>query len=711
MIYSKNWVAKLCLVFISFGLQNSCNTKRISLNNTYTNYVDPFIGTDGTGHTYPGPSLPFGMVQPGPDNRDEGWDYTSGYQFKDSVIMGFSQTRASGTGINEFGDILIQPFTKRGITTFSTGYVKSTEKARPGYYTVTLANDVKVELTCTERVALHRYSYPVSGEKLLLIDFQHGLRFLTDSLVLESEITFENNNTITGYCRTRNWVERKYFFTIQFNQPFIDVDTLPRGKKDKAPSYTVLFKNDNSTLITKIALSTVGVVGAKKNLAAELAHWDFEKIVNEADKKWNKYLSRIDIDASNDTKKTFYSALYRLFLQPSNIADVDGTYRGPDDKIYRSKSTSGAYYSTFSLWDTYRAAHPLYTILVPEMVDDFINSMVQHSLRAGFLPIWTAWGQDNYCMIGNHSIPVITDAFMKGFKGFDSKMAFNEMIKSTTSSHINSNFELLNRYGYYPFDSLRDESVSRTLEHGVDDYAISLFAKHIFADSLYNLYSKRSLYYKNLFNPQTRHMQGKNSKGEWRSSFNPLIATSPMNNPGDYTEANAWQYFWTPAQYDVKGLQDLLGGVDAFEKQLDLFFSTPSLNPQKHLGQEAMIGQYAHGNEPSHHVAYLYAFTRNPDKGKKIIASICQNFYKPAPNGLIGNDDCGQMSAWYIFSMLGFYPVNPANATYVQGLPQIKKATIRNGDKIIEVSQRNNGDLLINGCKPSFPSFDHTFFK
>jgi predicted alpha-1,2-mannosidase len=343
------------------------------------------------------------------------------------------------------------------------------------------------------------------------------------------------------------------------------------------------------------------------------------------------------------------------------------------------------------------------------MVPDFVNSMLQHSRQAGFLPIWTAWGQDNYCMIGNHAIPVITDAYMKGFTGFDAQDALTEMVKTTTINHINSDWALLNRYGYYPFDSLSNEAVSRTLEHGVDDYAVALLARRLKADSLAALFSKRSIYYKNLFDSTTGLMRGKNSRGEWRNPFYPLDATSPMNNPGDYTEANAWQYFWTPAQYDIAGLQSLLGGQDAFEQKLDSFFSITTPNPNKHLGQEAMIGQYAHGNEPSHHVAYLYAFTKSPQKGQKIIREICNRFYKPTPDGLIGNDDCGQMSAWYIFSMLGFYPVNPANATFVQGLPQLDRAVIRTGKKTIEITRNSQGALLINGRIAPNPLFDYKF--
>lgn len=660
----------------------------------YTIYVNPFIGTEGTGHTFPGPCMPFGMVQPGPDNVDKGWDYTSGYQYKDSIIIGFSQTRANGTGINEFGDILLQPFTTDKKESFGETYLKETETSSPGYYTVTLNNQVKVELTCTERVAFHQYTYPTSNAKLL-VDLQHGLRFLTDSLVLESDVKIEGNNTIIGYCHTKNWVEKKYFFTIQFNHPFASSIVLERKAKEAAPRYLLSFNLNNKILQTKIALSTVSVDGAKNNLQKELPGWDFNATVAHAKKVWNSYLNRIEIEAPQKQKEIFYSCMYRLFIQPSNIADVDGKYRGADDSVRTAKN--GEYYSTLSLWDTYRAAHPLYTLIAPERVNGFINSMIEHSKSAGFLPIWSAWGKDNYCMIGNHAIPVIADAYMKGFFGFNAEEALKQMIKSTTENHINSNYTLLHQYGYYPFDSLDNEAVSRTLEHGVDDYCIAMMADKMGRKEVASTYYKRANYYKNLYDSSTRQMRGKDSKGNWRSPFNPLMATSPMNNPGDYTEANAWQYFWTPAQYDVEGMIKLLGGKKNFTAQLDSFFTTKALNSNKHLGQEAMIGQYAHGNEPSHHIAYLYAYSDKPERGKELITQICNEFYNNTTTGMIGNDDCGQMSAWYIFATLGFYPVNPVSGDFIIGQSQVKKATVHLKDgKLLVINNNNSKSVMLN---------------
>lgn len=666
---------KIVLFFFLFSLNTICGSAQTK---DFTKYVNTFIGTQGTGHTFPGPSMPFGMVQPGPDNVDRGWDYTSGYQYKDSIILGFSQTRANGTGINEFGDVLLQPFTKEKKENFGETYVKASEKASPGYYAVTLNNKVKVELTCTERVAFHQYTYPSLSAKLL-VDLQHGLRFLTDSLVLESEVKIENATTISGWCHTKNWVDKKYFFTIQFNQPFVSSTILERKAKEAAPRYVLDFDLMNNILQTKIALSTVSVAGAKNNLHRELPGWNFNGVVARAKKVWNTHLNRIEIEAPKNQQEIFYSCMYRLFLQPSNIADVDGKYRGADDSVRVAEGNE--YYSTLSLWDTYRAAHPLYTLIAPERVNGFIRTLMAHSKAAGFLPIWTAWGQDNYCMIGNHAIPVIADAYLKGFTGFNAEKALQQMVKSTSENHINSNWTLLNKYGYYPYDSLDNEAVSRTLEHGVDDYCIALMADKMGKKAITATYYKRAGYYKNIYDSSIRQMRGKSSKGYWRTPFNPLTATSPMNNPGDYTEANAWQYFWTPAQYDVKGIQKLLGGKKNFTDQLDSFFTIKAINPNKHLGQEAMIGQYAHGNEPSHHIAYLYAYTDEPDKGRKLITKICKEFYNNTTTGMIGNDDCAQMSAWYIFSTLGFYPLNPASAEFVMGMPQIKKAVLKLGNK------------------------------
>ncbi len=671
----------------------------------YTQFVNPFIGTDGTGHAFPGACLPFGMVQPSPDNRDNGWDYTSGYQYKDSIIIGFSQTHMNGTGISDLGDILLQPFVGEKVEKFGTTYLKETEKANPGYYTVTLKDTIKVELTATERVAFHRYTFPTNKAKVLA-DLQHGLRFLTDTLVVESDVKIIGNNTISGYCRTKNWVDRKHFFVIIFDKPFQKSQELPKRGNEKAPRYILDFDlAENQILQAKISLSTVSTEGAELNLKTELPAWNFEEVCENAKKLWNSYLSRIEIEAEQAQKEIFYTSMYHLFIQPTNIADVDGKYRGADDKIYTAKSK--VYYSTLSIWDTYRAAHPLYTIISPEKVEGFIETMLAHHKAAGYLPIWTLWGQENNCMIGNHAIPIITDAYMKGFKGFDANEALQAMIETTTRNHANCDWNLYNEYGYYPFDKIDNEAVSRTLESGYDDYCVALLAEKLGKKDIAATYYKRASYYKNLFDKSTGLMRGKDTKGNWRTPFEPLRPTSPMNNPGDYTEANAWQYSWASSQHDVEGYISLLGGREAFTEHLNKFFTIEGEKDNKHLGQEGMIGQYAHGNEPSHHIAYLYAYSTQPNRGTELLKQIYNQFYKNTPNGITGNDDCGQMSAWYILTTMGFYPVNPATGEFVFGFPQAFKikVNLQNGKSLfIESSNKSDKsvtkvDLYFEGNK------------
>jgi predicted alpha-1,2-mannosidase len=663
---------KMLVCFVLGLLGNSFQAQK------YIQFVNPFIGTDGTGHTFPGPSMPFGMVQPGPDNQDYGWNHTSGYQYKDTFLLGFSQTRFSGTGINEMGDILLLPI-HPAKANLKNAYRKETETASVGYYGLTKQDGVKVELTCSERVAFHQYTFP-ENQAQVFIDFQHGLRFVFEAndpkgLVLESDIKFENDSTISGYGYTDNWVERKYFFTMTFDQPFVKSTALAQKPNDKAPKYLLDFVLDASrTLKVKIALSTVDAAGAKRNMEAEINHWDFQKVRDQNRKSWENYLSRIDIKAPQKQKEIFYTSLYHLLLQPSNIADIDGRYRGADDVI--RTAANKAYYSTLSNWDIYRGAFPLLQIVAPEKIDGIVQSMLLHHKAKGFLPIWTAWGQDNYCMIGNHAIPMILSAYQNGFNGFDTEEALKAMVETSTVSHVNSDWEMYTKFGYYPFDLLDNESVSRTLESGYDDWCVAEMARKLGREDIVLDFHKRAVYYRNLFDPETMFLRGRHSNGQWRTPFDPLMATSPLNNPGDYTEANAWQYFWTPAQYDIPGVMQLLGGEANFTKKLNAFFSTESLNPNKFLGQEAMIGQYAHGNEPSHHIIYLYAFTDQFKTGQKYIHQVITDFHQNTPNGMIGNDDCGQMSAWYILSSLGFYPVNPANGTFVIGSPQVKKATL-----------------------------------
>jgi predicted alpha-1,2-mannosidase len=613
------------------------------------------------------------------------------------------------------GDILLLPFAETKNQELRNRYFKDSEKASVGYYTLLKKDQVKVELTCSERVAFHRYTYPAQ-EGFLLVNLQHGLRFLTDdSLVLGSNVKIEDNQTISGYAHTKNWVQRKYFFVIKFDKPFVKSEQLSNGPKENAPKYILSFNLDESKILqVKIALSTVAVEGAELNMQTEIPGWDFEQVKKNVQKVWNDYLGRIEIEAQFKQKENFYTSLYHLLLQPSNIVDVNGKYRGADDKI--ALAPNKEYYSTLSIWDIYRGAFPLLHIIAPEKINGIINTMLLHHKAAGFLPIWTAWGQDNYCMIGNHAIPMILSAYNKGFTGFDKNEALKAMIETSTKSHINSDWVLYNKYGYYPFDKLDNEAVSRSLESGYDDWCVAEMASKIGDTSMADTFYKRAAYYKNLFDPETKMFRGKDTKGNWRTPFDPLAATSPMNNPGDYTEANAWQYFWTPAQFDIDGMKALLGGDQAFTKQLNDFFTIEARNPNKFLGQEAMIGQYAHGNEPSHHIVYLYAYSSTPKTGQKYIHQIINEFHNNTPSGMIGNDDCGQMSAWYILSCLGFYPVNPASNEFVLGAPQLEKVKVHMpNDKALLIEARNyapqnifSEKVLLNGkqiVKP-FITFD-----
>ncbi|MDI9338464.1 MAG: GH92 family glycosyl hydrolase [Alphaproteobacteria bacterium] len=693
----------LCLKTVSFA-QNA-------------RYVNVFIGTDGTGHTFPGPSMPFGMVQPGPDNKSYGWSHTSGYQYKDTHIIGFSITRLSGTGISEMGDILLLPINPKKEKQKNC-YYKNTEIGKVGYYALKKKDDVKVELTCSNRVAFHQYHFP-ENEGQVLVDLQHGLRFIFDEndpkgLVIESEVKIENNTTISGYCSTQNWVNRKYFFVLTFDQAFTKYNKLDQKENEKAPKYVLdflLLKNKH--LKVKIALSSVSVQGAQRNLNAEIPHWDFENVYQNNLKSWEKYLNKINIVAPNNQKEIFYTSLYHLLLQPSNIADVDGKYRGVDDRI--SMAANLEYYSTLSIWDIFRGAFPLLQIVAPEKINGIVQTMLIHYQAQGFLPIWTVWGQDNYCMIGNHAIPMILSAYQNGFRGFDAQEALKAMVVTSTKSHIHSNWELYNQYGYYPFDKLDNESVSRTLESGYDDWCVAEMAKKTGNKEIEKIFTNRSYYYRNIYDKVTTFFRGKDSQGNWRTPFNPLMATSPMNNPGDYTEANAWQYFWTPTQYDIDGVTELLGGKNNFTQKLNDFFNTKAIQADKFLGQEALIGQYAHGNEPSHHIIYLYAFSNEPQKGQYYIHQVINEFNHNTPDGMIGNDDCGQMSAWYIFATLGFYPVNPANGVFVLGSPQVKKATIQlPNNKTFTVDTENfstksiyNHIRFLNGHKITQPEISY----
>lgn len=682
------YVTQLFTIILLLPLTSSCIQE--VQQNELLEYVNPFIGTADNGHTFPGACVPFGMIQASPQTGNGTWKYCSGYNYADNTAQGFVQSCLNGTGVPDLGDILIFPFAGNiKNDKYESKINKQTEKASPGYYTVTLSDyNIEVELTATQRTAFHKYTFHGNDTAHLYIDLTNGLWDKPDStadsrVIKKGDVFMPDNQTITGHNIVKAWVERQVFYIIQFDKPYRIVKKLPQKENKISRRYVLEFdiKQDESIQV-KIALSTVSIDGARTALTQENPLWNFSNIKNNAYKQWNELLSRIQIEGTKEQKINFYTSMYHLFVQPNNIADTDGRYRGGDDKIHTA--VTGDYYSTFSLWDTYRTAHPLYTLLIPERVNGMVQSMIEHFNVQGFLPIWTLWSKENYCMIGNHAIPVIVDAYLKGFNGFNVDNAYRAIYETSVKSHLKSDWETYNTLGYYPFDIVTVESVSRTLESAYDDYCVAQMAKALGKDGDYAYFSQRANNYRNLFDLETKLMRGKDSKGQWRTPFNTFLLSHAYTSGGDYTEGNAWQYTWH-VQHDVKGLIELMGGKEYFVIKLDsLFFLDTQVESKGFAGDvTGLIGQYAHGNEPSHHVAYLYNYADRKDKTQTLIRKIFDRFYLPKPDGLCGNDDCGQMSAWYIFSAMGFYPVNPVGGEYILGAPQVSKVSLTlPGDKI-----------------------------
>lgn len=663
----------------------SCSTAKQDTPQTdYTQYVDPFIGAADNGHTFPGACRPFGMIQTSPVTGAVGWRYCSEYMYADSIIWGFTQTHLNGTGCMDLGDILVMPFTgerHRTWDAYRSSFSKTSENATPGYYTVTLDQaKVKAELTATTHAALHRYTYEQADSASILIDLQHGPAWNEKqyhSQVNSCEVNWENDSTLTGHVNNKVWVDQDYYFVMQFSRPVIDHFELPMAEIEKGKRLVANFNiQPGEEVLMKVALSTTGVEGAKANMAAEVPEWDFEGIRTAAKADWNSYLSRIEVEGTDEEKTNFYTSFYHALIQPNEISDVDGRYRNAADSVVNA--TGGKFYSTFSLWDTYRAAHPFYTLMVPERVDGFINSLVDQAEVQGYLPIWGLWGKENFCMVANHGVSVVAEAYAKGFRGFDAERAFNAIKQTQTVSHpLKSNWENYMKYGYFPTDLTEAESVSSTLESVYDDYAAADMAKRMGKTEDAAYFARRADFYKNLFDSSTQFMRPKKSDGTWKSPFNPSQIGHAESVGGDYTEGNAWQYTWH-VQHDVPGLIALFGGEEPFLNKLDSLFTLKLETTQADV--TGLIGQYAHGNEPSHHVTYLYALAGRPERTQELIREIFDTQYSPKPNGLCGNDDCGQMSAWYMFSAMGFYPVNPVSGEYVFGAPQLPEFVLHLAD-------------------------------
>ena len=667
-------------VFASCGNKTQTNAAPMD----YTQYVNPFIGAADNGHTFPGATTPFGMIQTSPVTGAVGWRYCSEYVNNDSIIWGFTQTHLNGTGCMDLGDVLVMPATgerTRAWDGYRSRFSKDQESATPGYYSVELEEpNVKAELTASPRVALHRYTYHTADSASVLIDLQHGPTWNEaqyHSQVSLCEVKWEDEQTLSGHVRNSVWVNQDYFFVLKFNRPTTGQINLPMAETEKGQRIVACFDMEpGDELLTKIALSTTSVEGAKKNMDTELPGWDFEATRQAAKDSWNNYLKRIDVTGTDAQKANYYTSFYHALIQPNQISDVDGMYRNAKDEIV--KTGGDAFYSTFSLWDTYRAAHPFYTLMVPEKVDGFVTSLVEQGEAQGFLPIWGLWGKETYTMIANHGVSVIAEAYRKGFRGFDAERAFNMVKRTQTVSHPHkSNWENYMKHGYFPTDLTEVESVSSTLESVYDDYAAADMAKRMGKEEDAAYFSKRADFYKNLFDTQTQFMRPRNANGTWKTPFDPSEVAHAESKGGDYTEGNAWQYTWH-VQHDVPGLIALFGGEEAFLNKLDSVFTVELKTTQADV--TGLIGQYAHGNEPSHHVTYLYAMAGRPERTQELIRQIFDTQYRPEPDGLCGNDDCGQMSAWYMFSAMGFYPVDPVSGNYVFGAPQLPKIVLNLAD-------------------------------
>ncbi len=664
----------LSLVFLIFISCSQNSNKEYSTKSPYE-LVNTFIGTGGHGHTYPGATLPFGMVQLSPDTRLTGWDGCSGYHNTDSIIYGFSHTHLSGTGISDYGDVLLMPFNTSTDITYNdlvtqelipSQFKKENESASPGFYKVHLDKpDVGVELTTTLRTGIHKYIFNKKENNKVLLDLQHRDK------VLDFEINIESNTSISGFRQSEAWATNQHvFFYMEFSEPF-EAST-PLNSVDEKDYYRILsFKDNVSELLIKVGISAVSIEGAKANFLAEAKSNDFKSYQENAKIVWSKALDKINIKSDDEEKlAVFYTALYHTMIAPNTFSDVTGDYRGMDQNIHNDSINNT--YTVFSLWDTFRAAHPLYTIIEQERTNEFINTFLKHYDQGGRLPVWELSSNETECMIGYHSVSVIADAYNKGITGFDTAKALEAMIKGANLDHFG--LESYKKYGYIRAGD-EAESVSKTLEYAYDDWAIAQFALAQGDSATYHEFLERAQSYKNIYDPNTGFMRAR-LNGGWFKPFDP----SEVNF--NYTEANSWQYSLFAPQ-DITGLIDLYGGVDAFEKQLDGLFSADSETSGRHQADiTGLIGQYAHGNEPSHHMAYLYNYIGKPWKTQERIKQIIDEQYWNAPDGLSGNEDCGQMSAWYVLSASGIYAVTPGLDYYTIGVPAFDEVTynLENGN-------------------------------
>ncbi len=678
----------------------------------YAHYVNPFIGTGGAGHTFPGAIVPFGMMQLSPDTRVDGsWEGCGGYYNPDSVIYGFTHTHLSGTGCSDYGDILVMPITNSKYyynKSYPTKFSHTKEKATAGYYQVQLNNFIDVKLTATQRVGIHQYTFPNADTASLVLDLLHRDK------TLQCDLKIIDSVTVSGYRISEAWAQQQYvYFVMKFNKPIRQKNirmtnnskNTPNEHEKKTGALLQFDNKDGKPLLVKVGISQTGEEGALKNLDAEATHWNFDKYKQEAETLWEKELSKIEIQTADDEKKIiFYTALYHCFTHPSLAGDVDGKYRGRDFKVHQANGFIP--YTVFSLWDTFRGLHPLFTIIEQKRTGDIINSFLQQHKESGRLPMWELSANETNCMIAFHSVSVIADAMMKNIGGYDKNVIYDAMIAA--SNYKGLSIPTFNTNNFLQIED-ESESVSKTLEYAYDNWCIAQIAKKLNKKTDYDIYIKRAQAYKNVYDKQTGFMRPRKN-GNWLSPFEPR----EVNN--HYTEANSWQYtFFVPQ--DISGLISLMGGEKQFEQKLDDLFSANSATEGRTQADiTGLIGQYAHGNEPSHHMAYLYNYIGKPNKTQEKIHQILTEFYKNDPDGLIGNEDCGQMSAWYVLSSMGFYQVCPGKAEYTIGYPLFDNVTIHleNGKKF-EIKKQNSNtkfqyiqSSILNGKKSNSSVLSHT---
>ncbi len=717
-------------IVLVFSFSGMIKSRGKTNNKNLSDYILPVIGTKGEGNVFPGPTVPHGMVQFSPDTDKWSWETASGYEYGDKNILGFSMRHLSGTGIPDLGDFLFVPSTgslefvpgiakrkmKDGVTRiyldpekgYATPFFHKDEIAKAGYYKVKLQEyGIKVELAATDRAGIMKITFPQTGKANIMMDLSHVLQWK----VIWSRLRRESKTLITGFHSINGWAKERYlYFAAEYSRPYDDFGIVMNGKKvyyntrrfrskyeaagKNLQYYTRYSTKDGDVIMVKIGISAVSTKGALKNLRSEIKGWDFDKVVKDVKSRWDSEMSKMKIKGTLKEKQTFYTSLYHSLLTPVIFEDVDGKYRGFDNEIHESKGFRQ--YSIFSLWDTYRAEHPLFTLIQPKRDSEMINTMLSYYDRSvdNLLPVWSLDNNETWCMIGYHAVPVIADAMIKNIRGVDWEKAY-EACKTTA---MNPDYDSVKEYadiGYVPYDH-ENESVSKTLEYAYDDFCIAQMAKKLNKKEDYSYFMKRAQSYKNLFDPESRLMRGKDSKGNWRTPFHPHEYIGEMDKR-DITEGTNWQYSWY-VPHDVQGLIDLMGGDVEFEKMLDqLFTYRDAENISK--GSEDIsgrIGEYWHGNEPAHHVVFLYNYVKKPWKTQKLVREIMNRFYGNKPDSLSGNDDCGQMSAWYIFNALGFYPVAPASGYYVIGTPCAKEITVKLGNgKFFKMRANNFSDKNI----------------